>query len=94
MFPILELIVILIYFLPIIPHIALSKKDNRYVGLIFPAIFFVLSFYTTSQSHIVADAPSGEVLRFYLLMFLLSNLITLLYLAIYGACRKRKQNTV
>lgn len=100
-------------------QIFLSKKQNKWVGLIIPLICFLfsilsvfsLSMYTTTNitsltktidgvsvnqetTQRQTEKPSvGEMLAMAVPVFIVTNIPTLIFLAIYFACReKRKKN--
>jgi len=59
----------------------LSRRENRYLGLIMPGISFVMSFAIT----LTQPAMNTNALGF-ILIWLICNIPTVVYLLIYFAC--------
>lgn len=102
-------------------QIFLSKRTNRWLGLVIPLICFLYSIVMTlsvpmyfsntslkvetlaEDGSIVSEEVSkgestrlsvGETLATIIPVFAISNVSTIIYLAIYGACREsRKKNS-
>lgn len=82
----------------IILQIYLSKKENKWLGLIWPlitfffALFFSLMFIFNIQTVNVQTVPEISIVSVVLQMFLifiLYNIPTAILLLIYFACRKK-----
>lgn len=74
-------------------QIYLSKRESRWPGLIIPAIQLVLSILATVGSVVYAAVPLESVAVTIaaqaVIIFLLSNIPTLISLAIYFVCRDK-----
>ena len=69
-------------------QIFLSRAERKWPGLILPIISFLFSFLY--PFNMLAGTPIWQVF----LVWLLGNIPTIIFLAIYFACRpKRKQTT-
>jgi hypothetical protein len=98
----------------IILQIFLSKKENKWLGLILPLIFLILSFIsvasipaytvTTGSVQTISEngdvimqeitestekMPIGSLLLAVIGTFFITNIPTIILLAIYAACRKK-----
>lgn len=83
-FPVRTMIVLLFLIGIVLLQIFLSKRENRWLGLIIPIISFLFSVIALLNALGFAAAISA---------FIISNIPTLILLAIYIACReKRKKN--
>ena len=67
----------------------LSKKSNKWLGLILPAISFAFSFLTVLNIAVFDDMSSWDTFITIASTFLISNIPTVILLAIYVACRER-----
>ena len=90
-FPINTIILILIFAAITALQVFFSKKENKWLGLILPAIFFVYSLLMVLSSSF--DDMSGWEFLACWHPLLLSNIPTLILLGIYFAYRgKIKRN--
>mgnify|MGYP007047226721 CR=1 FL=1 len=62
--------------------------DNKYIGLILPAITFIYSLIALLSFAIFDGATTGEIVVSMLTTFLGTNLPTLILLGIYFLCRE------
>ena len=69
-------------------EIFLSRMDNKYIGLILPAITFIYSLIALLSFAIFDGATTGEIVVSMLTAFLGTNLPTLILLGIYFLCRE------
>lgn len=69
-------------------EIFLSRMDNKYIGLILPAITFIYSLIALLSFAIFDGATTGEIVGSMLITFLGTNLPTLILLGIYFLCRE------
>ena len=69
-------------------EIFLSRMDNKYIGLILPAITFIYSLIALLSFAIFDGATTGEIVVSMLTTFLGTNLPTLILLGIYFLCRE------
>ncbi len=81
---------IIIIFGLIAPQVVLSRREKSWPGLIIPVVCFVFSLYSTFGSHFAPEATASFIASFWLQALLVTNTTTLLYLAIYAMCHKRK----
>lgn len=65
----------------------LSKKENRWLGLILPVLAFLLSFIY--PLNIMSTGDSAQTIVAVIAVFLLCNIPTAIYLVIYFACREK-----
>ena len=72
-------------------EIFLSRMDNKYIGLILPAITFIYSLIALLSFAIFDGATTGEIVVSMLTTFLGTNLPTLILLGIYFLCRENMQ---
>jgi hypothetical protein len=92
-FPINTIILILIFAAIIALQVFFSKKENKWLGLILPAIFFVYSLLMVLNVAVFDDMSGWDVFSMLASTFLLSNIPTLILLGIYFAYRgKIKRN--
>ena len=92
-FPINTIILILIFAAIIALQVFFSKKENKWLGLILPAIFFVYSILMVLSIAVFDDMSGWDVFSMLASTFLLSNILTLILLGIYFAYRgKIKRN--
>ena len=79
-------------------QIYLSKRESRWPGLIIPAIQLVLSILATVGSVVYAAVPLESVAVTIaaqaVIIFLLSNIPTLISLAIYFVCRVKLRRAI
>ncbi len=75
-------------------QIILAKRENKYLGLILPAICFLLSLIFPLNFAVFGRVEMLSTAFQLFLVFLLSNIPTLILLGIYWACRQkyRSQN--
>lgn len=72
-------------------QVFLSKRESRWTGLVLPAIAFVLSLlYPLNMAAPIDGVNAGFVFQL-LAMWLLANIPTLVFLAIYFACREKQR---
>lgn len=69
----------------------LSKAESRWPGLILPAISFICAFLMLFSIAAHNSMTAWEVFALLAGTFLLGNIPTLFFLAIYWACRGRKR---
>lgn len=83
---------ILIFAGPILLQIFLSKSAEKWPGMVLPIISFTVSLMVTMMIPVnVAENRSSSL--FYLLyMFVLFNIPTLIFVAIYRTVRKNKNS--
>ena len=82
-------IIFLVFVGAVLLQIFLSKRDSKWLGLILPVIAFCISLvYMLNLA-----APSGEVTADFVLqvvlVFVLTNIPTVLLIGIYCACREK-----
>ncbi|MFC4600811.1 hypothetical protein [Cohnella hongkongensis] len=86
--------IILITVAAIILQIYLCRRENKRLGLILPAISLLISIIFTLLLYSVPDGSTASIVMQLVSIFLISNIPTLILLAIYIACRithKRKK---
>ena len=72
-------------------QIFLSKKESKWLGLILPIIAFLLgSLYPLNMVAPSDGVTAGFVMQM-LLMWVLSNIPTIVLLLIYAGCREKKR---
>ena len=87
---IVNLLILLLIFTGIIwLQLFFSKKENKWLGLILPAIFFVYSILMVLNIAIFDDMSGWDIFSMLASTFLLSNIPTIILLAVYLACRER-----
>jgi len=86
-----NLIILLALFAGIVVlQIYLSKKDNKWVGLILPFISFGISLLAL-LAVLLFSAHTGSIIGSAIYIFLLYNIPTGVLLAIYAGCRGKKK---
>ena len=70
-------------------QIFLSKKKNKWFGLILPAITFLYSLLMLLSIAILEGMTGGEVFMLIASSFLISNIPTIVLLGIYFGCREK-----
>lgn len=86
----INLIILLLIFAGIIwLQLFLSKKSNKWFGLIIPAIFFVYSILLVLNIAVFDNMSGWDVFSLLASTFLLSNIPTIILLVIYFACREK-----
>ncbi len=90
----INLLILLLIFAGIIwLQLFFSKKENKWLGLILPAIFFVYSLLMVLNIAVFDDMSGWNIFSLLASTFLLSNIPTIILLAVYLACRgKIKRN--
>jgi len=70
-------------------QIFLSKKKNKWFGLILPAITFLYSLLMVFNIAILEGMNGGEVFMLIASTFLISSIPTIVLLGIYLGCREK-----
>lgn len=83
------LIVLLILIGGILLQIFLSRKDNRIFGLILPLLAFLYSVLAVLNVAVFDSMSAWEVFSALAMVFVMSNIPTIILLAIYFACRQK-----
>ena len=88
-FPINTIIILLFFVAIILLQIVLSKRENKWTGLIIPIISFGLSilWILNIQYYLALSRLTLKVI----LVFIITNIPTAIFLAIYFICRKNKK---
>lgn len=74
-------------------QIYLSKRENKWLGLIMPAINVFFSIFAALGMHFYLNESLGKIVISILSVLLVYNIPTFILLVIYFACReKRKKN--
>lgn len=73
----------------ILLQIFLSKRENKWIGLILPIITFLFSIFTVLSMIVYANQSTTERVFQLIMMLLLGNIPTASLLAIYFACREK-----
>jgi uncharacterized membrane protein HdeD (DUF308 family) len=73
----------------IILHVFLSKRENKWLGLILPIISIMFSIITVLGLAFYGNQSTAEIIFQLIMVFLLSNIPTIILLAIYFACREK-----
>lgn len=88
-FPIRIIILLLIFAAIIALQLFLSKKENKWLGLILPAIFLIYGILMVLNIA-VPDGMSGwDIFSLLAPTFSLTNIPTFILLGIYFACREK-----
>ncbi|MBK5240444.1 hypothetical protein [Clostridium sp.] len=87
MIEIKSLIIILIG--TVILQIFLSKRKNKWFGLILPIINIIYSIMAVLGLAAFLGQPIGEIIMQLIMVFLASNISTVILIAIYFACREK-----
>lgn len=70
-------------------QIFLSKKENKYLGLILPLITFLYSLLTLLSVAVVEFMTPWDVFSLLAATFISSNIPTIVLLAIYFVCKEK-----
>lgn len=70
-------------------HIFLSKKENKYLGLIIPSIYVLLSILTCVGAAMFIGVIDADTIVQSVIIFITYNIPTLIFMAIYFSCRKK-----
>lgn len=70
-------------------QIFLSKKESKWFGLILPFITFAYSILTVLQIVVTDNMTGWDIFRTVAAAFFLSNIPTIILLAIYFGCREK-----
>jgi hypothetical protein len=73
----------------IIMQVFLSKRENKWLGLILPIISIMFSILTVLGLAFYGNQSTAEIIFQLIMVFLLSNIPTIILLAIYFACREK-----
>jgi predicted RND superfamily exporter protein len=73
----------------IILNVFLSKRENKWLGLILPIISIMFSIITVLGLAFYGNQSTAEIIFQLIMVFLLSNIPTIILLAIYFACREK-----
>jgi hypothetical protein len=78
-------------FLPgiIILQIFLSKRENKWLGLILPMISFLFSIMSVFTVIVFFGKSSDQNIMQFIMLFLVYNIPTIILLVIYFACREK-----
>ena len=77
----------------ILLQIFLSRRKSRWPGLVLPALTFLYSLLSIFSMAVLPGATALSIASTLVMTLLLSNIPTLILLAIYFACReKQKRN--
>ncbi len=90
MFNVLRILLVIL-FLPVIIvlQIFLSKRRNRWLGLLLPAISLLSSIMMVLNMVAYPNESLARILTRVTMVFLLSNIPTAVLIAIYYACREK-----
>ena len=88
-FPIRTIFLLLIFAIIIALQLFLSKKDNKWLGLILPAIFFIYSVLMVLNITVYDDMSGWSIFGMIAYTFFLCNVPTFILLGIYLACREK-----
>mgnify|MGYP000853322012 FL=1 len=88
-FPIKTFILIVIFAVVIALQLFLSKKENKWLGLILPAIFFIYSLLMVFNISVHESMTAWDIFSMIASVFLLTNIPTIILLGIYVACREK-----
>jgi len=88
-FPIKTFILIVIFAVVIALQLFLSKKENKWLGLILPAIFFIYSILMVLNIAVSDKMNAWDIFSMIASAFLLTNIPTIILLGIYLACREK-----
>jgi hypothetical protein len=80
-------------FLPgiIILQIFLSKRENKWLGLILPMISVLFSIMTLITLTVMWDVSVVERIGQSIMLLVVSNIPTIILMAIYLACREKSK---
>ncbi|MBN7773096.1 hypothetical protein [Clostridium aminobutyricum] len=70
-------------------QIFLSKKKNKWLGLILPLLCLGYSFLMLLGIMVYDSMGAGEILALFSVTFITANIPTIVLLAIYAACREK-----
>jgi hypothetical protein len=73
----------------IIMQVFLSRRENKWLGLILPIISIMFSILTVLGLAFYGNQSTAEIIFQLIMVFLLSNIPTIILLAIYFACREK-----
>ena len=73
----------------IILQIFLSKRENKWLGLILPIINVIFSIITVLNMAILGNESIIQIIFQNIIVFLLCNISTIILIAIYLACREK-----
>lgn len=76
----------------ILLQIFLSGKNNKYLGLILPAVMFIYSLVIIVGLAAYAGLKDGETIGIVTATFLVSNIPTIILLGIYFGCREKAKH--
>lgn len=86
------IISLLLLGLSIVLQIYLSKKKNKYLGLILPSLSFIFSLIVLANYVVPNGLKIGPLFMSVLGIFLFSNIFTLIYLVIYFIFKDKKNS--
>ncbi len=72
----------------------LSTRENRWVGLILPALFVLYAMLLMVQVTIFSFDSVFEVFLQMFVVFLLANIPTLVLVVLYAACRSKMEQEI
>lgn len=84
---IIFLLVILV--LAVFLQIFLSRRKNKWLGLVLPAICMGYSLLMVLGIATYAGMSNGEIFTMFISTFLLANIPTAIFIVIYIACREK-----
>jgi predicted RND superfamily exporter protein len=73
----------------VILQIFLSKRENKWFGLILPIINIIYSIMAVLGLAAFMGQAIGEIIMALIMVFLVTNISTVILLAIYFACREK-----
>lgn len=74
----------------ILLQIYLSKRESKWPGLVFPIISFIFSLLYPLNMITPSDGVTTGFVFQMLIVWLLANIPTIIFLAIYFGCREKK----
>ena len=74
---------------PIVLQLFLSRKENKWLGLILPALNVIISIMAVLGMAFFEKPSIFEIIIQVLMLLLISNIPTAILIAIYFACREK-----
>ena len=74
----------------IVLQVFLSKRESKWPGLVLPVIAFLFGLLYPLNMAAPAEGVTGGFVFYMFLVWLLGNIPTIIFLAIYFGCRKKQ----
>ncbi|MDV0446186.1 hypothetical protein MsAg5_00120 [Methanosarcinaceae archaeon Ag5] len=86
--PINTVVLFLILIGIVVLQVFLSRRENKWLGLVLPALSVLFSLFTVFGMYAYVGQPVSQIVIQTIMIFLMTNIPTVILLVIYAACRE------